>query len=76
MSASIDMAAKGYDNADEEQRTKFQTILNQAGDQASQPPAGSVRSQAAGGGSYAQPVAYTASNPAPAAGSTSQQTSY
>jgi hypothetical protein len=76
MSASIDMAAKGYDNADEEQRQKFQSILNQAGDQASQPLAGSAQPQAAGGGSYAQPVSYTASSTPPAAGSASQQTSY
>ncbi|MFF4343437.1 hypothetical protein ACFY00_26335 [Kitasatospora sp. NPDC001540] len=40
MSASIDMAARGYDNADAEQQQQFHSILNQAGAQANRPPAG------------------------------------
>ncbi|GLW54976.1 hypothetical protein [Kitasatospora phosalacinea] len=40
MSASIDMAARGYDNADAEQQQQFHSILNQAGAQASRPPVG------------------------------------
>ncbi|WP_405013178.1 hypothetical protein [Kitasatospora sp. NBC_01539] len=60
MSASIDMAAKGYDNADEEQRQKFHSILNQAGAQSQLPPAGSSAAyRAAGSGTYAQPETYT-----------------
>ncbi|MFJ5234555.1 hypothetical protein ACIQBJ_32215 [Kitasatospora sp. NPDC088391] len=40
MSASIDMAARGYQNADAEQQQKFHSILNQAGAQSQLPPAG------------------------------------
>lgn len=60
MSASIDMVARGYDNADEEQRQKFHSILDQAGAQSQLPPAGTARvPDAAGTGTYAQPAAYT-----------------
>ncbi|WP_052391375.1 hypothetical protein [Streptomyces sp. NRRL B-24484] len=72
MSASIDMAARGYDNADEEQRQKFHSILNQAGTQSQMPPAGGYR--AAGGGTYAQPASYPQSAAQPTTGT--QQGAY
>ncbi|MFC8717824.1 hypothetical protein [Kitasatospora sp. NPDC057198] len=40
MSASIDMAARGYDNADAEQQQRFHSILNEAGSQAGLAPVG------------------------------------
>ncbi|MCU7824621.1 hypothetical protein [Kitasatospora sp. DSM 101779] len=73
MSASIDMAARGYANSDEEQRQKFQTILNQA-DQQTQASSAGVGRTAAGGGSYAQPAAHTQPAAQPATGT--QQGSY
>lgn len=74
MSASIDMAARGYANADAEQQAQFQSILNQAGSQSQLPPAGSAHARTAPGpGSYAQPAAYT---PPAGTGSGTQQTAY
>ncbi|MEV6205960.1 hypothetical protein [Kitasatospora sp. NPDC051914] len=73
MGASIDMAARGYENSDEEQRQKFQSILNQADQQTQVSSAGGYRA-AAGGGSHAQPASYPQSAPQPSSGN--QQVSY
>lgn len=63
MSMSVDMAAKGYENADEDERQRFQQILNQAGDAATAPLGGQGTTTAAGPGSYASPASYGASAP-------------
>ncbi|MEV7178581.1 hypothetical protein [Kitasatospora sp. NPDC093679] len=73
MSASIDMAARGYANADEEQRQKFQTILNQADQQTQVSSAAGYRT-AAGGGTQAQPASYPQQAARPSTGT--QQGSY
>lgn len=70
MSASIDMAAKGYQNADEEQRQAFQSILNQAA-ASSQPPAGGYSgsyARSAGSVGVATPTGTTTAPASPPAG--------
>ncbi|MEU3493843.1 hypothetical protein [Kitasatospora cineracea] len=67
MSASIDMAARGYQNADAAQQEKFQSLLNRTGAQSQLPPAGGAQARAG----QQQP-----GHPAAAPGSSVQQGSY
>jgi hypothetical protein len=76
MSASIDMAAQGYSNTDDEQKAKYQAILNQAGAAAQAPTGGANSPAAAGPGSYASPATYNSPSTAQPTGGANQAGGY